>query len=647
MTYYNQSNSEKHSSSAEEKVSDYIFDNGQKYDGWGCYRNGMFIPHGCGKAKYPGHYAYGNFKNGTLNGPAIISYDYYMYTVYFKNDRGNGWGLCIDGGDLVEFGYYKDSQLQVDLTEFVRWYYDGVLMKSERNGEKLMSMYTSKETKEVVNLLIGYAPKKVSDSISFVCMGFRFKADGSVWVGNGNLNTMTGNYIHFRPDGCVDIGMFISEALSKRMSLQEFIDNYFGTHKINEDSKIASLLKFFPKTSTQHKRESEREQYRNIEEPKVDYSYFTENYDVGEQECANVVPGLDESFQPFIFKSTCHQRYENNVPVQGLQECIRTISVEKNTNGCQGYRLQPGIGYIIKIYNDDLNRPNMSDKPMKIICCTESSIEFVGFPIEAETPFGWQEVDYSNYGLMVYYNGGVIEKCVLYMYDRDTRIEYMQQPINDISPIKSKVDAAIRVFELGDMSLLQQKLYELVICLNKRGTGRLITSYPEKDKLCEVFHLCLRFDWMHDNDIREVWAENAFYCVTKYYEEIQTNAMNRQDLVVAALDLFLTCIYGESSLYPKFNNILRKAYNHPIHYSYFSEANYTGGAKHLLREFKCFAATILAPIEKTYPQIISSSIRAEFENAKSDSEFLNISSEETLRKMKLMSDIFESILNDV
>lgn len=67
----------------------------------------------------------------------------------------------------------------------------------------------------------------------------------------------------------------------------------------------------------------------------------------------------------------------------------------------------------------------------------------------------------------------------------------------------------------------------------------------------------------------------------------------------------------------------------------------------MVREFKCFAATILAPIEKTYPQIISSSIRAEFENAKSDSEFLNISSEDTFRKMKLMSDIFESILNDV
>ena len=56
----------------------------------------------------------------------------------------------------------------------------------------------------------------------------------------------------------------------------------------------------------------------------------------------------------------------------------------------------------------------------------------------------------------------------------------------------------------------------------------------------------------------------------KRYKDLIDQSNKTLDLVVAALDLFLTCIYGESSLYPKFNNILRKAYNHPIHYSYFS-----------------------------------------------------------------------------
>lgn len=133
-----------------------------------------------------------------------------------------------------------------------------------------------------------------------------------------------------------------------------------------------------------------------------------------------------ESVQPFTFQSNCHQRYENGRPVQGLQDCLRTVSVVKNTNGCPGYRLQPGIGYIVKIYNDDLGKPNMSDKPMKVVRKTADMLELRGFPIEAQTPFGWQEVDYRDYGFIVHYKEEKVDKCVLHMYDRNVRIEYMK-----------------------------------------------------------------------------------------------------------------------------------------------------------------------------------------------------------------------------
>lgn len=270
---------ENFSPSAEEKVTDCILADGNRYNGWGYYRNESFFPHGCGKKFYPdGCYVYGNFKKGALNGPAINSHNHYMYAIFFKNNRGNGWGLCINGGFLVQFGYYEDSILKTDLTDFVQWYYEGKLCKSERTRESMMSMYTSKETKEVTNLLIGYAPKTVSDNMALACMGFRFKADGSVWVGTGNLSTMTGDYIHFRPDGCIDIGKFDDGHLEERMSLQELIDNYFGTRKISEDSPFAALFRNHPKSSFQLERESEREQYRNIEEPLVDFNYFTGNY---------------------------------------------------------------------------------------------------------------------------------------------------------------------------------------------------------------------------------------------------------------------------------------------------------------------------------------------------------------------------------
>lgn len=134
--------------------------------------------------------------------------------------------------------------------------------------------------------------------------------------------------------------------------------------------------------------------------------------------------GQSSFIEPFVFKSNCHQRYENGLPKMGLQECFRTICVEKNINGCKGYKLEPGFGYIVKIFNDDLGKPNMSDKPMIVVRKTENSVELRGFPIEAISPFGWMEVDYSVYGVIVHYEHNKVSKCVLHMYDRNTFIEY-------------------------------------------------------------------------------------------------------------------------------------------------------------------------------------------------------------------------------
>jgi hypothetical protein len=131
------------------------------------------------------------------------------------------------------------------------------------------------------------------------------------------------------------------------------------------------------------------------------------------------------SVEPFVFKSNCHQRYEDGAPKMGLQECLRTVIVLKNTIGCSGYQLAPGVGYIVKLFNDDLGKPTMADKPMKVVRQTNDIVELRGFPIEAQSPFGWQKIDLSEYGLVVYYENGEVVKCRLHMYDRNTYIEYL------------------------------------------------------------------------------------------------------------------------------------------------------------------------------------------------------------------------------
>ena len=86
--------------------------------------------------------------------------------------------------------------------------------------------------------------------------------------------------------------------------------------------------------------------------------------------------------------------------------------------------------------------------------------------------------------------------------------------------LKPYVDKAISTFESGNIPQLQNDLFQFASLLNKPGSGKLITSFSQKDRLCEVFNLCLQYDWMNDSDIREVWAENAFYCIAEYFKQL-------------------------------------------------------------------------------------------------------------------------------
>lgn len=128
---------------------------------------------------------------------------------------------------------------------------------------------------------------------------------------------------------------------------------------------------------------------------------------------------------PFVFCSKQHQRYQNGQPVMGLQVCPRTISVVNNTDGCPGYKIQAGDGVIVKIFNDDLRKPLMSDKPMRVVGKTNDTIELRGYELLAQGPFGWQSVDYSCYGLTVSLKEGRVIKCVLHMFDRCVDLCYM------------------------------------------------------------------------------------------------------------------------------------------------------------------------------------------------------------------------------
>jgi len=127
---------------------------------------------------------------------------------------------------------------------------------------------------------------------------------------------------------------------------------------------------------------------------------------------------------PFTFKSNQHQRFENTFPVMAEQNCMRSISVEKNISGCDGYILRNGDGYIVRSMNLDLNKPQMAPKPMRLIEHSSEKDELRGYIVNAKTPFGYQEFDLSDYGLTIYYISGKVSKVILHMFDRNVDIEY-------------------------------------------------------------------------------------------------------------------------------------------------------------------------------------------------------------------------------
>lgn len=248
-----------------QQVKDLTLSNGTRYTGWGYIHNGEFIPNGCGKMFCKGYYIYGNFKQGVIDGPAIESHDMYMKTMQFKNGQGQGWGLCINCGQLAEFGYYENSELKTDLSDFALWYFNK--MQNAGRNENMLSMYTFNANHNVCELLMGYKPTAVENGVGLVGMGFHFMADGSVWMGNTTTRCFSGDLIHFNSDGTVDCGVFENGTLSERLELQEIINYYYGTIELDKDDIFAESL-------CERAANPIRENFRNAQPIKIGYNYF-------------------------------------------------------------------------------------------------------------------------------------------------------------------------------------------------------------------------------------------------------------------------------------------------------------------------------------------------------------------------------------
>ena len=200
-----------------------------------------------------------------------------------------------------------------------------------------------------------------------------------------------------------------------------------------------------------------------------------------------------------------------------------------------------------------------------------------------------------------------------------------------------------------DIASLIDSLNRLYGMFNKSGGGKLITSYSNKQGLGECFTMMLEHDWVHDSDIREVWAENGFYCYIKAIREQQNATAESQ--AVLMLGLFVHLHLGCKSLMPKVNNILATARRRlePI----FSFEDYNHNAEYILDQFAFMAVHGARPAIIDTPEIIEHfSIKYPgfenfFKQSVSRREFMQLNPFAIFNKAKFIANIIESILNDM
>lgn len=182
--------------------------------------------------------------------------------------------------------------------------------------------------------------------------------------------------------------------------------------------------------------------YLNVYQPSEILVELLSNQEGEIDDVENPFKKIAESFQQrnqnkvdlsnITFVSNSHQRYENGIPVKGLQESKRSVKIEENINGCEGYNIKGGDGYIATIFNLEGNHPmwgnnvQMTPKPMRIISKTSDKIILRGYPVQAMSPFGWIDFNGADYGMSVFYKNGEVDKCVLHMHDRRVDIEYFK-----------------------------------------------------------------------------------------------------------------------------------------------------------------------------------------------------------------------------
>lgn len=233
----------------------------------------------------------------------------------------------------------------------------------------------------------------------------------------------------------------------------------------------------------------------------------------------------------FVFKSPDHLRYEFGKHVSGPHGGAgRAIKVEPNSNGCEGYNIRIGDGYIITIFNLDGNHPvwqnniQVTPKPMRIVSQTSEKIVLRGYQVQAKGPFGWVDFNGADYGLSILLNNGEIDKCILHMHDRSADIEYLKGEVlfsvnePEIISWARKANEQFLSQQVTDGRQLLINIYRSV----KANPGQL-REVKDFASLGSSFFFMLNQKISDDTDTLQMMASVGYLCLSKAIKQDKSN----------------------------------------------------------------------------------------------------------------------------
>lgn len=230
------------------------------------------------------------------------------------------------------------------------------------------------------------------------------------------------------------------------------------------------------------------------------------------------------------------------------------------------------------------------------------------------------------------------------------KTDYMANTHDVFCNLTYEVSQAVKIEPTGEINELQNHLFNIHTLLSKRGSGKYILDFPNKLNLGLCFAFLLHYDWEHNSSLREVWAENGFYCIMDYLDN-QPNGRQGQEVGMVALFVLL-CV-GRDSLNHEIQNIIDKDIirMNIMGYPNFHSDDYKIGSKNVIDQISLLAVSGINADSDEKIQVLAKILTRYngedfFKYITNRKDLMKYNVDDVIKKARFIKKIIASILED-